>query len=235
MEDKMKKRKGWHSRTQDLTSKRFERLEVLTFVGREEITGRAQWNCLCDCGNELVVNGNRLLSGNVKSCGCLKRDSCIERSTIHGDTDKPLWKMWKGMLDRCHLKKHNSYKNYGGRGITHDPRWFEYLKFKEDMLLHYNMAYRKWGKRFVLSLERLDASGNYCKENCTFIPKNWQAKNTRRHRWFLATSPKGRKYFAKNKKEFGEIHGITRSSIYYCLNKVWTHTNGWKFSYVNVV
>jgi hypothetical protein len=230
-----KKRTKWHNRTQDLTGKRFERLKVLDFAGREEVTGRALWNCVCDCKNTLVVNGNRLLSGNVKSCGCLKRDSCINRSTLHGDTDKPLWLMWTHMKQRCDYPKNISYKYYGGRGITYDPSWSDYLNFKKDMSLLYAMAYRKWGKKFKLSIERLNVNGNYCKANCTFIPKQWQSKNTRTNKWFLAINPKGRKYFSRNQKEFAEIHGLSRSGIYHCLKKNWEHTGGWKFFPITVV
>ena len=32
--------------------------------------GRAMWNCKCKCGNEIVVMGKHLRSGNTKSCGC---------------------------------------------------------------------------------------------------------------------------------------------------------------------
>lgn len=38
-------------------------------------TGRyvAFWNCKCDCGNDILVRSNNLLSGNTLSCGCLKK------------------------------------------------------------------------------------------------------------------------------------------------------------------
>ena len=32
---------------------------------------RARWNCICDCGNETVVDATSLKLGKVKSCGCL--------------------------------------------------------------------------------------------------------------------------------------------------------------------
>ena len=44
----------------------------LTVIERAENTkeGRAQWKCKCKCGNELIVLGKHLRSGNTKSCGC---------------------------------------------------------------------------------------------------------------------------------------------------------------------
>lgn len=41
----------------------------LTVVGKSDKTN--YWNCLCECGKEIVAYGTRLNSGVVKSCGCL--------------------------------------------------------------------------------------------------------------------------------------------------------------------
>ena len=57
----------------NLTDKRFTRLLALSEVGIDA-HGQVQWLCQCDCGNQIVVTAVRLRSGNVKSCGCLKRD-----------------------------------------------------------------------------------------------------------------------------------------------------------------
>lgn len=32
--------------------------------------GRARWKCRCECGNEIIVLGKSLRSGNTTSCGC---------------------------------------------------------------------------------------------------------------------------------------------------------------------
>ena len=40
--------------------------------------GRAMWNCKCKCGNEIVVAGKHLRSGNTKSCGCYQRQRATE-------------------------------------------------------------------------------------------------------------------------------------------------------------
>ncbi|MCD8225270.1 MAG: hypothetical protein LUC99_10585 [Clostridiales bacterium] len=36
--------------------------------------GRRYWQCVCDCGNECVVQANHLKSGHTKSCGCYRRE-----------------------------------------------------------------------------------------------------------------------------------------------------------------
>lgn len=52
----------------------------LTVTNRAENTkeGRAQWLCKCKCGNEVVVLGKRLRSGNTKSCGCYQRERAVQ-------------------------------------------------------------------------------------------------------------------------------------------------------------
>lgn len=34
-----------------------------------------RWNCKCDCGNEVVVDGTRIRHGYTKSCGCSRDDA----------------------------------------------------------------------------------------------------------------------------------------------------------------
>lgn len=46
--------------------------------------GRAMWKCKCRCGNEVVVLGKHLRSGNTKSCGCYQRERAIESNLTRG-------------------------------------------------------------------------------------------------------------------------------------------------------
>lgn len=52
----------------------------LTVIERSENTkeGRATWKCKCKCGNETVVLGKHLRSGNTKSCGCYQRERAAQ-------------------------------------------------------------------------------------------------------------------------------------------------------------
>lgn len=55
----------------DLSNKKFGRLCVTS--NHKHITGKGFcWECVCDCGNVLWVRSGCLISGNTKSCGCLK-------------------------------------------------------------------------------------------------------------------------------------------------------------------
>lgn len=55
----------------DMAGMRFGLLTVIKESGRTSY-GKIQYLCKCDCGNEIVVTGNRLQQGVTKSCGCLK-------------------------------------------------------------------------------------------------------------------------------------------------------------------
>lgn len=52
----------------------------LTVIERapNDSSGRAMWKCKCDCGNEVIVSGKHLRSGNTKSCGCYQKKRATE-------------------------------------------------------------------------------------------------------------------------------------------------------------
>lgn len=64
-------------RLQDLTGQTFGELTVLKRDDARK--GRsAYWLCKCSCGKEKSVEARKLLSGETKSCGHLRRQSGIE-------------------------------------------------------------------------------------------------------------------------------------------------------------
>ena len=72
------------SRDRDRTSligKQFNRLTVLDYAGDEYIgkDNNSRWICQCECGNIIIVGGNKLKTGHTKSCGCYQRDKLNER------------------------------------------------------------------------------------------------------------------------------------------------------------
>ena len=59
----------------DLTGEKYGLLTVIGLNGiRKTSNGstKSYWNCQCECGNIVVVNGNSLKQNNTKSCGCIK-------------------------------------------------------------------------------------------------------------------------------------------------------------------
>lgn len=43
-----------------------------------------QYLCKCTCGNEIIVRGVYLRSGNTKSCGCLSKEKLVQRNIQSG-------------------------------------------------------------------------------------------------------------------------------------------------------
>ena len=51
-----------------LEGTRVGRLSILEYLGNQK------YRCLCDCGNETIVNGQKLRTGNTVSCGCYRKE-----------------------------------------------------------------------------------------------------------------------------------------------------------------
>lgn len=114
-----------------------------------------------------------LLDGRHKSCGCLKREMIVTRSTRHGNKTRAgasrTYSSWSNMIRRCTNPDHPRYADWGGRGITVDPRWLDYRAFLADM-----------GERPPgTTLNRKDNDGMYCRENCEWAGPAAQAANSR--------------------------------------------------------
>lgn len=57
----------------DIAGKRFYKLTAMYPTEKRSVGGSIVWHCRCDCGNEVDLEYNKLMWGNFKSCGCLKK------------------------------------------------------------------------------------------------------------------------------------------------------------------
>jgi hypothetical protein len=108
----------------DLTGLRFERLVVLrrSFIPASERVGskRSWWVCKCNCGNELIVTGNALQTGNTKSCGCLWRDLMQTHGQSKTGKRTHEYVAWINMRTRCGIPTPNldpAYAKYAEMGM----------------------------------------------------------------------------------------------------------------------
>lgn len=140
-------------------------------LGPRLISGKYRATAMyrCSCGSIKDYRKDCVTLGQTKSCGCLRGNPPIK--ITHGMAKTPTYQSWASMKNRCNKQTNREYENYGGRGITYDPRWEKFENFFEDM------GERPKG----VSLDRINNDGNYCKDNCRWATIFEQMNNTSRN------------------------------------------------------
>lgn len=176
----------------DETGNKYGRLRVINFNGINK-SHNALWNCVCDCGQSVVVIGNCLRSGNTKSCGCINR----EGNPTHGLYYHPIYKSYMAAKARCTYSNQPNWLDYGGRGIE-----FKLGTFEE----FYAAMNESWFKG--ASIGRCDNDGNYEYGNVRWETPIQQANNTRKN---VSYTLNGETY---NQSEWARKIGITPETLH---------------------
>lgn len=142
---------------------RFGKLVVVREA--EKMYGKTAYLMKCDCGKECVASASHLKNGQRNSCGCYK--------IKHAYVGTPTYTSWQSMKQRCSNSKNSGYYLYGGRGVTYDPRWNDFMEFLADM-----------GERPPNTTLDKDIKGGvgcdyYCKENCMWATATQQQSHRR--------------------------------------------------------
>jgi hypothetical protein len=162
----------------NLSGRRFDRLVARSPSTRRSNAGRAmrRWACDCDCGKTVDVPTDRLISGETRSCGCLKSNSPLRSTHGHahriGKSDE--YTIWTKIKDRCLNQKSAGYPGYGGRGITVCEEWQDSF---EAFFAH---AGPRTSKKH--SIDRINNDGNYEPGNVRWATASEQATNRRKRK-----------------------------------------------------
>jgi hypothetical protein len=155
---------------------------------------KALWSCSCGKEKEIIVRS--VLKGNTKSCGCLNAEVHRDILKTHGDSYTKFYKIWQCMHGRVSCERGSARVNYKDKGITVCERWSSYENFKEDMFESYNEGD---------SLDRINNSMGYFKENCRWTNINVQNYNR--------SQPAKPSKTGKTGVKFREDRGVFEASI----------------------
>lgn len=158
---------------------RFGRLTVVSRSDRKGAGWHFWWNCICDCGGKKQVSDNKLKQGDVRSCGCLRRETSSvigKTNRTHGEavhgSETVEFQTWQGIISRTTNPNDPRWRYYGAQGVTVDQRWKEsYEAFLADV-----------GRRPSddHSIDRYpDPFGNYEPNNVRWATAKEQARNRR--------------------------------------------------------
>ncbi len=115
--------------------------------------------CQCDCGKIINVERNF----RTKTCGC-SRIQFKDR-----DRYKGIVTSWRCMKQRCTDPKHDSYPNYGAKGVIIWEPWFTFINF-------YNDTKDTWFEGSTI--DRFpDTKGNYVPNNVRWATEEQQQRN----------------------------------------------------------
>ncbi|MGN7402715.1 HNH endonuclease [Cytobacillus praedii] len=116
------------SRRIDLTGKHFGDLKVIKLSDKRGENNTLLWECICNCGETIHLQGYSLSYGHYKSCGCkhaYKRDKGvkehIQRDSVDGTRKSAL-------IAKLHKGNKSGYK--GVRWIENRQKWNAYIGFK---------------------------------------------------------------------------------------------------------
>lgn len=160
----------------------------------------------CECGSLKWINTYNVNKGCIRSCGCIRKEH--PNHTKHGDSNTRLYKIWKGMRERCYTPSSTNYNRYGEIGISICSEWDDYSMFKIWALEN--------GYKDGLTIDRIDGKGNYEPSNCRWATYKEQANNIKTNRLITYDGE------TKTMTQWAEAIGIKPATLWARLNRGWS-------------
>lgn len=185
-------------------NKKYNRLLILEEV-LPPIRSKDRALMLCDCGKKKIISMWEVVTGSIKSCGCLQKENHVK---THSMSRTKEYRAWLGMKARCYNKKNVNYKFYGARGVQIDETW---RKSFEEFFKHVGISPSP-----KHSLDRIDNNSGYFPGNVRWSLREAQ-DNNRRDTHLITYSGK-----TQSITLWAKELGIKRSTIFGRLESGWS-------------
>lgn len=133
-------------------------------------------NCICVICSTLFrvhICPSHENRGRFCSQKCANEGNRTHGHAPHG-RGTPTYRSWATMLQRCTNPNHPKFPQYGGKGITVDPRWKAFENFLQDM-----------GERIEgTTIDRKNGRKGYFPGNCRWATIDQQQHNIKSNRNF---------------------------------------------------
>lgn len=110
--------------------------------------------------------------------------------------------VWYNMNSRCYDPEHDSFKHYGGRGVSVCERWKVFDNFYIDMAD---------GQFPGCQLDRIDNDGDYTPDNCRWVTARENSRNRRDNRMIETSS--GAECLASAAERYGIQADVLRKRL----------------------
>lgn len=230
----------------DRVGMRYGRLTVVSFNRKEKKTGGGYvyyWNCKCDCGNETIVGGGNLASGQCKSCGCLRRElMSVMRKGVHVkygvipnlSTEKEalayLYDITPDgrIFSRCDGKE---------RVVCNGPKGYKYIRLINPQFSKNKDGRKTYKVHRLVAMFHLPDYSEYLQVNHKNGDKtdnrveNLEMVTNRQnvnHAWHILDSSKRRERLSASLRAYNSCHTriFRRKWIRHCLKPVGRYVNG---------
>ena len=190
----------------DLTNQKFGKLTVIKDSGKRTSERLVLWLCKCDCGNELLVQSNKLIKGKIQDCGCVTQ--------LRNNKRERLYSVWQGMKQRCLNPNNKDYSHYGGKGIIVCKEWVnDYSCFRDWA---YANGYDDRAPRGTCTLDRFNTNGNYEPSNCRWVDMKTQSNNRSFKTTIYKLVKDGKEFIFNSEKEACQFLNAQNGTISSC-------------------
>lgn len=146
---------------------KYGKLTFLNVAGKSK-DKHILWNMVCDCGQQDIFVASRVRNNNRIQCKPCSLKDIGKANTKHGMKKSSEYSSWCAMKKRCLNKNDKDYVRYGGNGINICAQWID----------SFEAFYKDMGKKpFGFSIDRIDNTKGYTKENCKWSSRNEQQRN----------------------------------------------------------